>query len=687
MKIGIDLGTSYSSVAAEVNGKIEMIRVATGAGAFGDSFSIPTAAYVDNGRILLGQAAMSKRKLSPSCFKGEFKRDLGTTTPFILGEEEYLPEQLYTEFFLYFKNQAIEQTGEKIEKVYITHPANYGNSKKRLVEKAANNAGLLDVVLVDEPTAAAAGYSQKSRINEGDIVLVYDLGGGTFDVAIIKKTSKGYVHLTEPLGISMCGGVDFDRAIYDDIMQKLSKRGQFDMDRLVREKRFTAALSEVSIQIKHLLSQAENHTESIAVGFDYFEYTITRQEFENLIQPFIINTCEKVKDILRNSGLVPSDIDKVLLVGGSSRVPLVRKMVQETLQKDISLDADPELAVCQGAVCLGLIGKENVADKKEGHEKDERFEDKTADNDRQIEAYSNVAGENKNSVEEERIKQEQHVNQVIIPEVYDTDESPGIMKNIMFGVITGHYALDGEWIYYSEKKDGVEALYKIKTDGTHKTMVRKSCSCIGSVIKAEGEWVYYQYGRCFYRVRKNGSGDTRISKELVNVIYTEYVLKDGQIYFSDNTSHLKKLSVDGSNITSIIQLSKGNSAKHMRMEKEWIYFSTSANNRLYRVCMDGSNLTNIYEAKRSIDKIAVYNDWIFYSDYYDDLWKVHVDGTGNCRVIKDAKILYMNIIDGWVYYNNLENHENIYRVRIDGTSKQEVSFETLDQALAVMKKI
>ncbi len=365
MKLGIDLGTSYSSVAAEISGKIEMIKVTTGANAFGDSYSIPTAVCIDGSGILLGQAAHNKRKLSPASFRSEFKRDFGSTSPYLLGGEEYLPEQLYTEFFLYFKNTASEQTGEKVERVYITHPANYGNNKKRLIEKAANNAGLFDVVLVDEPTAAAAGYAQKSRIEEGDILLVYDLGGGTFDVALIKKTAKGYVHLTEPLGISMCGGVDFDRAIFDDIMFKLGQNPGFDIGRLMQEKRFTAALSEICIQIKHQLTQTESHTEPIAVGFDYFDYTITRAEFEKLIRPYVASTCEKVRDILKNSGLVASDIDKVLLVGGSSRIPLVRELVQQTLQKNISLDADPELAICQGAVSLGLMQPGVMSEKRD----------------------------------------------------------------------------------------------------------------------------------------------------------------------------------------------------------------------------------------------------------------------------------------------------------------------------------
>ncbi len=364
MKLGIDIGTSYSSVALLMDGKIDMIKLSTGTCAFGDSYSMPTAVYADSGAILVGQAAFNKRILDPGRFKSEFKRDFGTTTPYLLGGEAYLPEQLYTELFLHIKKQSVQQAGEDIEMVYITHPANYGNNKKLLLEKAAHNAGLFQLAFVDEPTAAAIGYAQKNKIRDGDILLVYDLGGGTFDVALIKKTERGYVHLSEPLGISQCGGVDFDRAIFDDILKKLEEAGRFDINRLMNEKRFIASLSEISIQIKHQLSQAEVHTQPIAVGFDYFDYRITKKEFEQLIQPTVERTCSKIKDIIYNGGLAANDIDKVLMVGGSSRVPLVRDMVGKTLGINISYDSDPELTICQGAVCAAFVQESNEAEKR-----------------------------------------------------------------------------------------------------------------------------------------------------------------------------------------------------------------------------------------------------------------------------------------------------------------------------------
>lgn len=691
MNIGIDLGTSYSSVAAEVDGKIEMIRVSTGASAFGDSFSIPTAAYLDNGRMLLGQAALNKRKLSPSCFKSEFKRDLGTTTPFILGGEEYLPEQLYTEVFLYFKNQAAEQMGEKVERAYITHPANYGNNKKRLIEKAANNAGLFDVALVDEPTAAAAGYSQKSKILDGDILLVYDLGGGTFDVAMIKKTAGGYVHLTEPLGISQCGGVDFDRAIFDDIISKLSKDGQFDMERLMKEKRFTASLAETSTQIKHQLSQAESHTEPIAVGaFDYFDYTITRKEFEALIYPYVANTCEKVKDILKNSGLVSSDIDRVLLVGGSSRVPLVRKMVQETLQKEIYMDADPELAVCQGAVGMGLISKREDEIKKDAEQKQLRI-----DENRTHESQNRVLDLNEMTIRKQQIgmfagvvrdlrderievlaqpKQEQiqRFLRAVNCLKYKKSEKPGddikkypeSIRKLMVSVKLDLYPSDSDWIYYWDNDN----LLKIKKDGTKKTLLsgRKVWS---RPLAADEEWVYYlvnegswyiEGGFSLYRIRKDGTGETRISREKIYVCFAVH----GQwIYFTTKYS-LKRMRTDGTNITT---LDNGHYYS-IKVVDDWIYYSGDLG--ICRMRVDGTGKT--YVTKGKAGDFDILGGRIFCSnlEFGKGIYSINMNGTGKSRICDD-KVGKMNICDGWLYYYNADK-DKYYVVRTDGTNLQVV---------------
>lgn len=665
MKIGIDLGTCYSSVAAEVDGKIVLIRVATGASAFGDSFSMPTAVYYDNGRLLLGQAALGKRKLEPSCFKDEFKRELGTFTPFILGGEEYLPEQLYTEFFLYFKNQAIEQTGEKIERTYITHPANYGNSKKRLIEKAANNAGLFDVVLVDEPTAAAAGYSQKSRVLDGDILLVYDLGGGTFDVAIIKKTPNGYVHLSEPLGISKCGGVDFDRIIFDDIMEKLNQNGKFDTERLLKEKRFTAALSETSIQIKHQLSQAESHTEPIAAGnFDYFDYKITREHFEDLIYPFVVNTCEKVKDILKNSGLVSSDVDRVVLVGGSSRIPIVKKMVQDTLKKDIHMDADPELAVCQGALSIGMkLRKEDISGVDETRGRNiQTSHDELHESEKEVLDFSDVDFKARlvqvypNSSNFLDGKKPQ-------AEADEFSMYPECIRKLMVSVKLGTYSSDSNWIYYS----GRDVLIKINMDGTEKNILSYNNVWV-SPIKIDEEWVYYlvnegsflNSGLFLYRIRKNGTEEARISREKVHNYFTVY----GEwIYFNTETD-LKMMRTDG---TAVRTLDHEKYTGIIAVDK-WIYCINTVG--VYRINAAGMSKTNII--KGSIGNIAIYGDWIFYSDNDSSksIYKIRTDGTGKCKICDD-KAGKINICDSRLYYRNLDD-EKCYRISLDGIDRDVV---------------
>jgi actin-like ATPase involved in cell morphogenesis len=455
MKLGVDIGTSFSSVAVVIDGKLEMVKLSTGACAFGDSYSMPTAIYMDNGGVLLGQAAFNKRINDPSRFKSEFKRDFGTLTPYLIGGEEYLPEHIYTELFLHFKNQTTQQTGEEIDEVYITHPANYGNSKKLLLKKAASNAGLLNIEFVDEPTAAAIGYSQKNKINDGDILLVYDLGGGTFDVALIKKTTQGYIHLTEPLGISQCGGVDFDRAIYDDVMKKLKESGRFDMDRLMSEKRFNATLSEICIQIKHQLSQTEVHTQPIAIGFDYFDYSISKKEFEELIYPLVNRTCEKIKDVIYNAGLTSSDIDKVLLVGGSSRVPLVREMVANTLGNKIALDADPELTICQGAVSVVFIKENEQEQQRLEIEKQQRLVKEEQDRIMKL----------RNQLEEEQLRMKEEQLQMEIIKKQQESEQRRIKEEQVQREISQRQNVEEQ----NRAKELLKESTNIKTNSSHKT--------------------------------------------------------------------------------------------------------------------------------------------------------------------------------------------------------------------------
>ena len=201
MKVGIDLGTSYSSICIiNKEGKAEPVYVKTDISVFGDNYSLPSAVYIDHGNIIVGQAAINSRMKNPENFKSEFKRDLGQDITYYLDNRQLLPQDLYREVFSHLKQCAESHAGESIELACITHPANYNDRKKELVKTAAKKAGILNVELIDEPTAAALHYFSGKNISEGNSLLVYDFGGGTFDAALIEYKKGRFNSITPSLG-------------------------------------------------------------------------------------------------------------------------------------------------------------------------------------------------------------------------------------------------------------------------------------------------------------------------------------------------------------------------------------------------------------------------------------------------------------------------------------------------------
>ena len=219
MIISIDIGTSYSSMCMKnEKGDIEPVETSTGISIYGSKYSLPSAVFVeDNGEVLVGQAAMNSRKKKPQNFRSEFKRDLGQNVPIVLGSRSFLPEELYTELFRHMKKCAEKSGNGIVERAYITYPASFGRTRCDKITQAAKNAGLFDIELVDEPTAAAMCCKAKNTLKDGDILLVYDFGGGTFEFSLIQYKDKGYEPLTPAMGIEQCGGIDIDRAIYADM--------------------------------------------------------------------------------------------------------------------------------------------------------------------------------------------------------------------------------------------------------------------------------------------------------------------------------------------------------------------------------------------------------------------------------------------------------------------------------------
>ena len=353
LTVGIDIGTSFSSIAFlnEKTGEAEAIKVQSG---YGDKNSMPSAVFVEeNGNVLLGQAALNAKMRDPASFKAEFKRDLGQEVPYMLGNCQLLPEELYKEVFICFKKCAEESTGEKIGKAYITYPANYNKRKKELIESAAKKAGLLDVEMIDEPSAAAFCYFSKGKITEGDRLLIYDFGGGTFDTALLQYSDGVFKPLTEAMGLERCGGIDIDNLIFEDILSRVPEEQlQGISANAAYKKRFHAQVMDASIRIKHQLSDSDRVQDVIPVGFDTCDYSLNRNRFNGMIHSLVEETMDRVRSIIGQAGIKAGDIAHVVVVGGSSRIPYVRDRLKLLTGKEISMDIDADLAICRGAALI-----------------------------------------------------------------------------------------------------------------------------------------------------------------------------------------------------------------------------------------------------------------------------------------------------------------------------------------------
>ena len=356
MIIGIEIGTSYTS-ASRIgrDGKAEPIELATGMSMYGSKNSLPSAVFVeDNGNVIVGQAAMNSRLMNPRNFIMEFKRLLGQSVPVQIVGKSFLPEDLYTELFRHVKKQAENIGGEPVEKAYITYPASFLETKKNKIISAAQKAGFFQTILVDEPTSAAMCYCATGALKDGQTILVYDFGGGTFDVSLVRYEHGSFSLPTAPLGIERCGGIDIDRIIFSDMMdavkQEIGEEKLANMD-AKRRMRFDGQMQERAVKAKHQFVESDTFKDMIFVENDDIMYELKREKLDSLIAPMVGSTKTLCQDILNNAGLAKSDLSGILMVGGTSRVPLVRKMVEQFAgDVPVIYNIDPELAVAQGAI-------------------------------------------------------------------------------------------------------------------------------------------------------------------------------------------------------------------------------------------------------------------------------------------------------------------------------------------------
>ncbi len=350
--LGIDLGTTYTAAAVHDGSPRRAPEVVT----LGERG--PTAPSVlclqPDGGFVAGDAAERHAVTDPQRIARQFKRRLGDPTPLQVGGAG-VPAEVLTGRLLGWAVDTVVRSrgGERPASIVLTHPANWGPYKRDLLEKAAEIAGLAGVVLVTEPQAAAISYSAQERVAEGAVVAVYDLGGGTFDAAVLRKEADGgFTILGSPEGIERLGGIDVDAALFARVTAAVGDAYE-DLD--PDDPQALAAVSRLRIdctQAKEGLSLDSEIRVPVLLPTAQTEVRVTRAELEEMIRPTLAETVTALERALRSASLTPAMVDHVLLVGGSSRIPLVSELVSSGLGRPVAVDAHPKHAVALGAAIV-----------------------------------------------------------------------------------------------------------------------------------------------------------------------------------------------------------------------------------------------------------------------------------------------------------------------------------------------
>jgi actin-like ATPase involved in cell morphogenesis len=354
--LGVDLGTTFTAAAVYRDGRAEIATLGSRTAA------VPSVVLVrDAEPILTGEAAVRRASTEPERVAREFKRRLGDTTPIFLAGSPYSAEALMAQMLRWVVDEVSQREGGAPDAVTVTHPANWGAYKRELLENAVRQADLTDARLITEPEAAAIHYSSTERVDAGDVVAVYDLGGGTFDAAVLRKAESGWETLGTPEGIERLGGIDFDAAVFAHVQRSLG--GALD----ALDESDTTAMAAVGrlrqecVDAKEALSADTEASIPVLLPNLQTQVRLTRSEFENMIRPQIASSIEALQRAIRSAGVEAAAVTSVLLVGGSSRIPLVTQLVTAELGRPVNVDAHPKHSIALGAAIAAGHGDRDAA--------------------------------------------------------------------------------------------------------------------------------------------------------------------------------------------------------------------------------------------------------------------------------------------------------------------------------------
>ena len=360
--IGIDLGTSNSACALMEHGRPAILPSAEGTSVGGKAFP-SYVAFTKDGQLLVGEPARRQAATNPEGTVIAAKRKMGTDHVYRIHGKEYTPQQISAFILQKIKRDAEAHLGEPVKEAVITVPAYFNDNQRQATKDAGSIAGLEVLRIINEPTAACLAYGLDKAQKEQKI-LVFDLGGGTLDVTIMDM-AQGVFEVKSTSGDTQLGGTDMDNALIDHIAIEFKKESGIDVrnDKMAVQ-RIREAAEKAKIELSNVLETDLNlpFITADASGPKHLTMKLTRAKLEQLIEP-IINRCRKpLEQALSDSKLRPSDIERIILVGGPTRMPAIQRFVEETVSKKVERGVDPMECVAMGAAVQAAIIKGEVKD-------------------------------------------------------------------------------------------------------------------------------------------------------------------------------------------------------------------------------------------------------------------------------------------------------------------------------------
>lgn len=354
--IGIDLGTTNSVVAVYEGGEAKVIPNPEG------NRTTPSVVAFKNGERQVGEVAKRQSITNPNTIMS-VKRHMGSDYKVKVEDKEYTPQEVSAMILQYMKGYAEEYLGEKVTKAVITVPAYFNDAQRQATKDAGTIAGLEVERIINEPTAAALAYGL-DKTDEDETILVYDLGGGTFDVSIL-ELGDGVFQVRATAGDNKLGGDDFDDVIIDYLVQEFRKENAIDLS---KDKMAMQRLKDAAEKAKKDLSGVTSTQISLPfitageAGPLHLEISLSRAKFDELTAHLVERSMVPTRQAMKDADLSPSDIDRVILVGGSTRIPAVQEAIKKETGKEPFKGVNPDEVVAMGAAVQGSILRGDVKD-------------------------------------------------------------------------------------------------------------------------------------------------------------------------------------------------------------------------------------------------------------------------------------------------------------------------------------